>query len=282
MGKYGEDSKLIYDLADQVNGLHVPCANHVCRYHGRHAPPLAPPTHCPQTPLLSCQGGEILSLRYDLTVPFARFVALHGVGNIKRYHIAKVDEVAGCWGVWVERPGRLPLLKDASELKAGNRILATSCALPLPPMPHTQVYRRDQPQMARGRFREFFQVGAGWLAGHLSLVGAYRCWDPGVFCGPDVLPWVPSWIPPGFVRLAYSSSTSLPSMCVCSATLTSRAATQRWCRMQKCSRCEQGPESQLEEDSGMAAAASLWAWAAAGCWVLAKLNHRPLLIPIIF
>lgn len=53
-------------------------------------------------------GGEILSLRYDLTVPFARYVALHGIGNIKRYHIAK-------------------------------------------------VYRRDQPQMNRGRFREFFQ-----------------------------------------------------------------------------------------------------------------------------
>jgi len=35
--KYGEDSKLIYDLEDQ--------------------------------------GGELLSLRYDLTVPFARYVA---------------------------------------------------------------------------------------------------------------------------------------------------------------------------------------------------------------
>lgn len=42
------------------------------------------------SPLNLLQGGEILSLRYDLTVPFARFVALHGVGNIKRYHIAKV------------------------------------------------------------------------------------------------------------------------------------------------------------------------------------------------
>lgn len=41
------------------------------------------------------QGGEILSLRYDLTVPFARFVALHGVGNIKRYHIAKARELFG-------------------------------------------------------------------------------------------------------------------------------------------------------------------------------------------
>lgn len=70
MGKYGEDSKLIYDLADQ--------------------------------------GGEILSLRYDLTVPFARHVAVHGLTNIKRYHIAK-------------------------------------------------VYRRDQPQMTKGRYREFFQ-----------------------------------------------------------------------------------------------------------------------------
>nr|POE55653.1 histidine--trna ligase, cytoplasmic [Quercus suber] len=40
MGKYGEDSKLVYDLADQ--------------------------------------GGELCSLRYDLTVPFARYVAMNG------------------------------------------------------------------------------------------------------------------------------------------------------------------------------------------------------------
>ncbi len=52
-GKYGEDSKLIYDLADQ--------------------------------------GGEICSLRYDLTVPFARWLAMNrDIQNIKRYHIAKV------------------------------------------------------------------------------------------------------------------------------------------------------------------------------------------------
>ena len=69
-GKYGEDSKLIYDLADQ--------------------------------------GGEILSLRYDLTVPFARYLAMGKVSNIKRYHIAK-------------------------------------------------VYRRDNPAMTRGRYREFLQ-----------------------------------------------------------------------------------------------------------------------------
>ncbi|MCQ2820648.1 MAG: ATP phosphoribosyltransferase regulatory subunit, partial [archaeon] len=70
MGKYGEDSKLIYDLEDQ--------------------------------------GGEILSLRYDLTVPFARFIAVHNYPSMKRYHIGK-------------------------------------------------VYRRDNPQMAKGRFREFYQ-----------------------------------------------------------------------------------------------------------------------------
>ena len=69
--KYGEDSKLIYDLADQ--------------------------------------GGEICALRYDLTVPFARFVAEHGLDQIKRYHIGR-------------------------------------------------VYRRDQPAMDRGRYREFFQM----------------------------------------------------------------------------------------------------------------------------
>lgn len=69
-GKYGEDSKLIYDLADQ--------------------------------------GGEMLALRYDLTVPFARFLAVNSVGNIKRFHIGK-------------------------------------------------VYRRDQPALSRGRYREFYQ-----------------------------------------------------------------------------------------------------------------------------
>ncbi|CAN6817863.1 unnamed protein product [Brassica oleracea] len=52
MGKYGEDSKLIYDIADQ--------------------------------------GGELCSLRYDLTVPFARYVAMNGIASFKRYQIAKV------------------------------------------------------------------------------------------------------------------------------------------------------------------------------------------------
>ncbi|XP_064423014.1 histidine--tRNA ligase isoform X2 [Latimeria chalumnae] len=70
MGKYGEDSKLIYDLKDQ--------------------------------------GGELLSLRYDLTVPFARYLAMNKLTNIKRFHIAK-------------------------------------------------VYRRDNPAMTRGRYREFYQ-----------------------------------------------------------------------------------------------------------------------------
>ncbi|CAA17892.2 mitochondrial and cytoplasmic histidine-tRNA ligase Hrs1 [Schizosaccharomyces pombe] len=52
-GKYGEDSKLIYDLKDQ--------------------------------------GGELCSLRYDLTVPFARWLAMNPkVTSIKRFHIAKV------------------------------------------------------------------------------------------------------------------------------------------------------------------------------------------------
>ena len=49
LGKYGEDEKLIYDLADQ--------------------------------------GGEQLSLRYDLTVPFARYVAMNKIRQIKRFHI---------------------------------------------------------------------------------------------------------------------------------------------------------------------------------------------------
>jgi len=70
-GKYGEDSKLIYDLKDQ--------------------------------------GGELLSLRYDLTVPFARWLAMNAnIKNYKRFAISK-------------------------------------------------VYRRDQPAIAKGRMREFYQ-----------------------------------------------------------------------------------------------------------------------------
>lgn len=69
-GKYGEDSKLIYDVADQ--------------------------------------GGELLAMRYDLTVPFARYVAQNKIKQIKRYHIAR-------------------------------------------------VYRRDNPAMNSGRYREFYQ-----------------------------------------------------------------------------------------------------------------------------
>lgn len=52
MGKYGEDSKLIYDLQDQ--------------------------------------GGELCSLRYDLTVPFARYLAMNKVQAMRRFHIGKV------------------------------------------------------------------------------------------------------------------------------------------------------------------------------------------------
>lgn len=79
-GKYGEDSKLIYDLKDQ--------------------------------------GGEILSLRYDLTVPLARYLAMNKISSIKRYHIAK-------------------------------------------------VYRRDNPSISRGRYREFYQC-VSLLLGHFS------------------------------------------------------------------------------------------------------------------
>lgn len=51
--KYGEDSKLIYNLENE--------------------------------------DSETLSMRYDLTVPLARYVAMHKTtGNIKRYHIGKV------------------------------------------------------------------------------------------------------------------------------------------------------------------------------------------------
>lgn len=80
MGKYGEDTKLIFDL--DVQG-----------------------------------DEEPLSLRYDLTVPLARYVAMNCMTGIKRYHIGK-------------------------------------------------VYRRDQPQIQRGRYREFYQCD-------FDIVGTY-------------------------------------------------------------------------------------------------------------
>ncbi|XP_027697212.1 probable histidine--tRNA ligase, mitochondrial isoform X2 [Vombatus ursinus] len=52
MEKYGEDSRLIYELKDQ--------------------------------------GGELLALRYDLTVPFARYLATNKIKKMKCYHIGKV------------------------------------------------------------------------------------------------------------------------------------------------------------------------------------------------
>jgi histidyl-tRNA synthetase len=61
MDKYGEDSKLIYDLEDQ--------------------------------------GGELCALRYDLTVPFARWLAMSNTRQIKRFQIGKINPpsiVAAC------------------------------------------------------------------------------------------------------------------------------------------------------------------------------------------
>jgi histidyl-tRNA synthetase len=40
--------------------------------------------------LLPEPGGELLALRYDLTVPFARYLAQNKINSMKRYQIAKV------------------------------------------------------------------------------------------------------------------------------------------------------------------------------------------------
>lgn len=102
VGKYGEEQKLIYDLADQ--------------------------------------GGELLSLRYDLTVPFARYLAMNNVGKIKRFHIAKVyrrDNISVDKGRFREFyqcdfdiAGKYdPMIPDAEVLKVLSEILT---ALDLP------------------------------------------------------------------------------------------------------------------------------------------------------
>jgi len=83
-GKYGEEAKLIYNLEDQ--------------------------------------GGEALSLRYDLTVPFARYLGQNKIQAMTRYQIAK-------------------------------------------------VYRRDNPSITKGRFREFYQCDIDF-AGKFDLMMA--------------------------------------------------------------------------------------------------------------
>jgi len=52
MNKYGEDTKLIYDLDDQ--------------------------------------GGDMCSLRYDLTVPFSRYLSMNRISKMRRYQIGTV------------------------------------------------------------------------------------------------------------------------------------------------------------------------------------------------
>ena len=86
--KYGEESKLIYNLEDQ--------------------------------------GGEALSLRYDLTVPFARFLAQNKIETLTRYQIAK-------------------------------------------------VYRRDNPSITKGRFREFYQCDIDFAGKFDTMMADSEC-----------------------------------------------------------------------------------------------------------
>lgn len=86
--KYGDDSKLIFDLKDQ--------------------------------------GGDICALRYDLTVPFARYMAQNNIQKIKRYQIGK-------------------------------------------------VFRRDQPAITKGRFREFIQCDFDIAGKYLPMTTDAEC-----------------------------------------------------------------------------------------------------------
>jgi phenylalanyl-tRNA synthetase alpha subunit len=105
-GKYGEDSKLIYELKDQ--------------------------------------GGELLAMRYDLTVPFARYVAMTRTEKIKRYHIARVyrrDRPAMDKGRYrefyqcdIDIAGTYEsMIPDAECVKIVTEILQTVRVLFLPP-----------------------------------------------------------------------------------------------------------------------------------------------------
>lgn len=87
-GNYGEESKLIYNLEDQ--------------------------------------GGESLSLRYDLTVPFARYLGQNKIQAMTRYQVAK-------------------------------------------------VYRRDNPSINKGRFREFYQCDIDFAGKYDVMMADAEC-----------------------------------------------------------------------------------------------------------
>ncbi|XP_016288983.1 histidine--tRNA ligase, mitochondrial isoform X3 [Monodelphis domestica] len=96
--KYGEESRLIYELKDQ--------------------------------------GGELLALRYDLTVPFARYLAMNKIKKMKRYHVGKVwrrespSIIQGRYREFCQCDFDIagqfdPMIPDAECLKIIHEILST-------------------------------------------------------------------------------------------------------------------------------------------------------------
>lgn len=103
-GKYGEDSKLIYDLQDQ--------------------------------------GGEICSLRYDLTVrPPLCFLDNTHVWRLIRIVCLLVLVLVG----WNQVPFARFLAMNSAQYPTMKRYHIA------------KVYRRDAPAMTKGRMREFYQ-----------------------------------------------------------------------------------------------------------------------------
>jgi histidyl-tRNA synthetase len=84
MKKYGDDTKLIYEIKNSSDDLSEEKDS-------------------------DASQKEVLCLRYDLTVPLARYLVQNGIVKMRRYQIAK-------------------------------------------------VYRRDLPNISRGRYREFYQA----------------------------------------------------------------------------------------------------------------------------
>lgn len=98
LNKYGEDTKLIYDLKNN--------------------------------------GGEECALRYDLTVPFSRYMSMNKLKKIKRYQIGKVyrrDQPSVVQGRWREflqadfdiAGESLPMMADSELVCCMNRLLKT-------------------------------------------------------------------------------------------------------------------------------------------------------------
>ena len=119
----------------------------------------------------------MLALRYDLTVPFARYCAMNKLSQIK---------ASGCVCVWGggwdggRGPAGATSPAPPVPISSCQRCFLGVLGILLQRYHIARVYRRDNPAMNSGRYREFYQCvrAVHWLGGKrwrqvLPVAGAF-------------------------------------------------------------------------------------------------------------